>query len=105
VATLPPSVRQNDPGAYARAVRIVRAAHVDEIVAEEVAKLKGAPAVQPASPSAARHVESGSIASAPSKRTVTLTRNQLSYVENLADSRGVPFAAALEFAQDNGLLK
>lgn len=44
VARLPVDVRQNDPGAVRKAMRVVRADHLDELVADAVAKVTpGAP--------------------------------------------------------------
>lgn len=106
IALLPPQVRQNDPKAYARAVQIVKANHIDDLVAEAVAA-KAAPAAPQAAvaPRAAQYAESPSLANAtPQKRQVTLSRSKYAQIEQHASNFGVEFSKAYEYFEAHGLL-
>lgn len=83
VARLPVDVRQNDPGAVRRAMRVVRADHLDELVADAVAKqVPAAPQAQAQGVRApAQYAEAPGARSVSQVREVRVTPQQRAMID------------------------
>jgi hypothetical protein len=104
IATLPADVRANDPLAYRRALRIVQADHIDELVAART-QATSAPVAPAVVPKPANYSESPSIAAAPVRTKITIPQSKAAEIQAWADSYAIGFEDAVGRWRANGWLK
>jgi hypothetical protein len=103
---LPQDTRATDPFAYRKALRIVQADHIDELVAARVGQQAAAPALVPTAPATpAAYTEHPTIASAPPKQRIVISSAKNAEIENYAATYGIGKDIAIELYRDNGWLK
>lgn len=105
VAKMPVSVRASNPNVYEDALRVVKANHLDELIAEKISASQGA--APQANKAPAQYAEGSKVAPAATqaaRKQVRVSQTKMNEINSYAEQWGIPVEAAVRLYQQRGQL-